>query len=453
MRTLIFYKLILGLYFTVNISCSRLVEVESPSNVIATDDIFDSKIGFESAIAGVYNQLMTYQSIGGGGLSSYISLASDDLVPTATSAVFQNFYNNSLVSSTSILNTFWLNAYKTIYRCNLILENIDSNNLMEEERNLLRIKAIFIRSFCYYHLVQLFGDVPLILQTDYRMNATVPRTSIQTVIDQIIADLESVNSKASRIFTSNRDHPNYYAINILLGKVYMLNKQYLNVQIICDEFYNDNNLQLESDLNKVFVKESKETIFQLSSTTSVVAEASLFLPYTNTTKALFILSDELLNSFENNDKRLSHWINRQEISGDSYHYPYKYKNLSTIPSPEFCVVFRLADVYLMDAESSLEINDIKRAEIYLNKIRERAGLSLLSQLTEGEAREEIKRQRQLEFFAEWGNRWYDLKRWGIIDDVLEEIKPSWKTFSKLLPVPEIELKSNVFLVQNEGYDD
>lgn len=444
----------LNLLLVLNNSCSKLVTVESPSNVIAANDMFSSMLGYESALAGIYTQLQTYQSIGGGGLSSYMSLASDELVPSTTSAVFQGFYANTILSSNSVVNTFWFNAYRTIYRCNLILENLDKSTFLSENvKNEFLMRAVFIRCFCYFHLLQLFGDVPLVLGSDYRLNATMKRTPVEDVLEHVISELSATLPYASKVFNKNRDQPNFYALSVLLAKSYMLSGQYQKARALCLDIYAEGDLYLENDLNKVFLKESKETIFQLSSTVSVAPEANLFIPFSDVSKALFTFNNSFLQVFESNDMRKLSWIRSQDIGGVTYYYPFKYRNLQTIPSTEFGVVFRLADVYLMDLECSLELKDYERAVKFLNKIRRRAGLASLSGLSDKQIGDELKKQRQLEFFTEWGIRWFDLKRWGIIDDVLGEIKPTWKSTSQLIPIPATELKSNVNLIQNEGYDD
>ena len=47
---------------------------------------------------------------------------------------------------------------------------------------------------------------------------------------------------------------------------------------------------------------------------------------------------------------------------------------------------------------------------------------------------------------------FDLKRLGLADAVLGDLKPNWDPSDVLLPIPEAELESNPNLLpQNEGY--
>ena len=73
--------------------------------------------------------------------------------------------------------SLWSDSYKFIYAANSILEGLNSSSLISSAVNQqLTGEAKFIRAFCHFYLVNLFGDVPLILNTDYRVNAAVSRT-------------------------------------------------------------------------------------------------------------------------------------------------------------------------------------------------------------------------------------------------------------------------------------
>jgi hypothetical protein len=62
-----------------------------------------------------------------------------------------------------------------------------------------------------------------------------------------------------------------------------------------------------------------------------------------------------------------------------------------------------------------------------------------------------QKERRLELFTEWGNRWFDLKRWETIGGVLGAEKPDWKPYAALFPLPLDQLTYNVKLTQNTGY--
>lgn len=67
--------------------------------------------------------------------------------------------------------------------------------------------------------------------------------------------------------------------------------------------------------------------------------------------------------------------------------------------------FRLAEIYMIISEAALELGDESKALEYINKIRNRAGISELSSMTI----DDIIKERRVEFALE-NHRWWDLKR-------------------------------------------
>ena len=97
---------------------------------------------------------------------------------------------------------------------------------------------------------------------------------------------------------------------------------------------------------------------------------------------------------------------------------------SAPPVTEFYVVLRLAEQYLIRAEARANNNDIVGAQNDINVIRNRAGLNNTSANDKASILNAIEHERQTELFAEWGNRWFDLKRTDRADMVLGSLKPS-----------------------------
>lgn len=59
----------------------------------------------------------------------------------------------------------WLSLYTTIYRCNLVLQNMERVSMSEEQRTRIVGQASFIRALCYFNLVRLWGEVPVVTKT------------------------------------------------------------------------------------------------------------------------------------------------------------------------------------------------------------------------------------------------------------------------------------------------
>lgn len=81
-------------------------------------------------------------------------------------------------------------------------------------------------------------------------------------------------------------------------------------------------------------------------------------------------------------------------------------------------VFRLAELYLIAAESRIELNtDLSTAADYINKIRSRAGMPDVAASTQASLRTALRYERMVELCNE-GFRWYDLRRWGIAEKAM-----------------------------------
>src|SRR5690606_21677532 len=117
------------------------------------------------------------------------------------------------------VSNFWNQAYRGIYRANLILEKIDGASFIpENRRNDYKGQALFIRAFYYFYLVQLFDDVPLALSSDFQQTATLGREQSAIVWEQIIQDLEQAENLIAPHETTERSVPNKCAVWALLAR-------------------------------------------------------------------------------------------------------------------------------------------------------------------------------------------------------------------------------------------
>jgi hypothetical protein len=212
--------------------------------------------------------------------------------------------------------------------------------------------------------------------------------------------------------------------------------------------------KIDENLNTVFKSSSNETIWQLKPVDPSVNtwEGNQILSPGFGFKPTYLVSDDLLNSFEENDKRKLEWVKCDTFAGKVICYPYKYKVSSGRPLTEYYVVLRLAEQYLIRAEARANQNKISGAQDDLNVIRKRAGLDNITANDQSSLLNAIARERRLEFFAEWGHRWYDLKRSNEADSVLGRFNPAtWQPTDTLWPIPESQVRLNPALTQNPGY--
>jgi starch-binding outer membrane protein, SusD/RagB family len=86
------------------------------------------------------------------------------------------------------------------------------------------------------------------------------------------------------------------------------------------------------------------------------------------------------------------------------------------------VEFRFAEILLNYAEACIEIGgaDLQNGINALNMVRNRAGLPDRVTTDQATAREYLRHERNIEFFAE-GHRFYDMRRWMIANTIIQNV--------------------------------
>jgi hypothetical protein len=282
---------------------------------------------------------------------------------------------------------------------------------------------------------------------------------VTDVYTQIVADLQDAEGRLSPIYLSTtayagaRTRPNQAAATALLARVWLYEGEWQKAELAADTVIANPLYQLVTDLNQVFLAGSPEAIWQLQPVYAnlATAEGNLFIPRSGV-KPGYMLTPELLASWEPGDLRRAAWTDSVVMNDDTYFYPYKYKEATNNPpNSEYDIVLRLAEMYLIRAEARVEQGNTVGAAADLNIVRQRAGLPPTTATDEAGLLTAILHERQIEFFAEWGHRWLDLKRTGEASTVLGAEKAGWNVTDELYPIPANELTENPTLVQNPGY--
>lgn len=480
-----------GLFF----SCKKLVEIPPPIDTITTTQVFNTDRQAEAAMVGVYGKMingatttngLVWQQIYSGGLSTILGGLSSDELFNYKGASEQNFYsfnsNKLTISNSSRADYVWASAYVTVYGANSVIEGIaasTSSQLSDSARKVLTGEAKFARAFAYFMLTNFYGDVPLALTVDFNQTIRLPRAPQEAVYRQIILDLKDAQLSLPAVYatgTGQRIRPNKWAATALLARAYLYTKDYPSAATESTKIIDNSSLyDLEADLNNVFLANSREAIWQLQQSTqfsgvkNATPEGYAMLPFSNiqTVSANFCLTPNLLSAFETDDNRFTEWVGKTDNSFPSpstgiTYYPYKYKvgnsnGVQDAPATEYYMVLRLAEQYLIRAEAAANgaPGGIAAAITDLNTIRNRAGLPDLSaSLTTEQTLAAIAKERQVELFAEWGHRWMDLKRTGKANDLLSAIplKQPWLgSYQLLYPIPQQDVLTDPFLIQNPGY--
>jgi hypothetical protein len=437
--------------------CKKLVQVDEPDDSLTTSAVFSNDSLAQAAVTGLYIKIMNSPRIFlNGGMSLFPALSADELGRTTSSTLEDQFTNNSILASNPLVNVnLWKAAYTYIYQCNICMEGLKKSiGISATLKSQLLGEVQFVRALCYHYLVNLYGDVPLALGTNADVNAMLSRAPVDQVYQQIEADL-LVAIDALMIDKPNTT-PTKYAAQALLARVYLYMKQWSKAAEMASAVINSGRFSMVGDLNKVFTYDSKEIIFQWVPVADRMnsGEGFIFVPSSQAPRPNYILTTNLWNAFETGDLRKIKWMNSVTIGTTTYNYPYKYKFFtSPAPAQEYNVVLRLAEQYLIRAEASAQLNKIDSAVIDLNTIRIRAELPVLSTtISADECLHRIEQERRIELFAEWGHRWFDLKRTNRANAVLSAKVSNWRKEDQLYPIPSTELEFAPNLEQNPGYE-
>lgn len=443
-------------------SCNQFIDVELDKSQTSSDLVFSNDVTATSAVAGIYHDMYNDVFAGGyyHGTAALTGLSADELITYQMSNGIAEFQQNNLSPDNDYVFGLWRSIYKNIYNANSALEGLENSNTISSNVSRQLIGEVcFVRAFSYFYLTNLFGDVPLVTTTNYQKNAILPRTNRLKIYEHIISDLALAQINLTEEYISTeRVRPNRATATALLARVHLFQENWAESEQEATSIINDPEYSLISNLDEVFLRNSMETIWQLTPVNGVHnTNEGLYFVITNNPPQYHALSDGLLNSFEPGDKRLHHWVGNYSEGTDVFYFPYKYKShLSNAAVTEYSMVLRLAEQYLIRAEARAQQGNLLGAVADINSIRFRAGLPQLQEINPNMQKEElldaIKKERRIELFAEWGHRWLDLKRTHQSLITLTPLKTNYTIDDELYPIPLMELERNPFLSpQNAGY--
>jgi starch-binding outer membrane protein, SusD/RagB family len=465
------------------LSCKKQLEVNPPLYTANEATIFESDVTAVSAIAGIYTDLS--RSIMWT-LSVYPGLSADELTPnsiTGSSIEVVSYYRNALNSSVTRTFNYWTVCYRLIFEANAAIEGLTkSNKITPAVKKQLLAESKFIRAFCYFYLVNLYGKAALVTGTSYKINQQLDRRPEEEIYDLIVKDLLDAQADLSSDFLDGnvlrpsdpeeRVRPTKWAATALLARTYLYLKKYDLAEIESTKVIEQNERFKLVPLNDIFLKNSLEAIWQIQPVNNgqntqdgrffVISSAGLI------NARPVHLSENLLDQFEQGDARRNAWIGSITVAGQTYSYPYKYKVFAFF-SPditEYTMVLRLAEQYLIRAECRIKQNNVEDGIADINTVRTRARAeasttipdplpNLDNNLADEEALNAVYHERRVELFTEWGQRWFDLKRTGLVNDVMsmvtQEKGGTWKPEWAFYPLGSDEILRAPNLGQTPGY--
>ena len=438
-----------------------------PASSVTIDKVYKTASDYNVAVIGCYAKLQSQVNF----YTECCEYRSDNLSLGAPTAGTQDRYDIDHFTekpSNGILSYYWANFNNNVYRCNLLLDQIDGANFAENLKKQYKGEAMFIRALNYFNMYRIWGGVPATKHVVSAAEALkVARYSDEQMFDLIAGDLKEIvdNNYLPETYSSaDMGRATSGAAKALLGKVYLTFHKWTEAKDILSQLIGK--YQLVSPIAQVFNVDNKnnnEIIFAVHFNKEIEGEGhSYWYNLTNASDDTNQTSS-LLNTFPTGDARkdlITYVQVEKNVRLMNKFYDTKSPTFKTVGNDQ--ILLRYADVLLMYAEALNEIQyDASEGSLalkYLNAVRQRAGISNLTvkQLpTQEKFRKGILVERQREFPYE-GQRWFDLVRMGFAKSVMAENGVEIKDYQLLFPIPQQEIEKvgdKSILWQNPGYDN
>lgn len=438
-------------------ACESLIEVDAPTNQLGTPQVFEDIRTANAALGSLYAALRDQSIVRQGSYDEAGTLLgsyADDLDcynQTQNSAM--DIYQNQQQESNTNIKTIWDRSYKQVYYANSIIHGVENSSaLSDNDKKRIKGEAIVVRSLIYFYMQQIFGDIPYTSSLDYEYNRTIGKTEAAKLMEQLETDVrEAVDMLEDNYRHAERIYLNRKAAQLLLARIYLTREKWTLAEQTAGDILESPLYELENDINKVFHKSGKHILWQQKPDKSGnPVAAATFYYFNDVAPHAYALTQDLVETFDNDDLRKQLWMAEVTFNDNVWFRPNKYKNRANNTN-EYSIIFRLEEACFIMAEALARQNRFDEALPYLNATRKRAGLTAFTSLSGEDFINELLAEKRREFFTESGHRFLDLKRWGRLNE-LSALKPNWKEYKQVWPLPQSELLLNPNLnPQNKGY--
>lgn len=479
---------------------------EEPVGILAPESFFKTQADAEAAVMGSYSWIAS-EYLYGRRLLITLQLLGDmcDIGDIGTASQRVQINNFVTDGNNGMITDMWPIFYQVIGAANAAIDGIPAIAMNEDYKNQLIAEAKMVRALCYYHMVQLWGDIPYVGEfvSDPASVKDISKTPKQEIYDRIIADCEEgVKYLPNKYENDIRSRPTKGSALTMLASVYLTIKDYAKAAQYAEEIINNAPvygyalMEDYQDLWKGDLGNHKEQIWAVDFKGSIQGSTypqnvDFMAPITGVRDAdmkgwsVVVPSPGVYASFDNRDyrKKVS-FLTETPVNGVMT--PYTAWRWPRIHLAKWCLypgsnatqdgtlsdhnytIFRYAEVLLIAAEAINEStgNPTAKAYEYVNAVRTRArnygGTSsdfpanLQSGMSQAEFRSAVREERRVELAFEW-KRWYDLVRWGTAKEAFTGVNSyephaNFQDYHTLLPLPQDELDRNPNLLpQNPGY--
>lgn len=477
-------------------SCNHLLDVD-PHTFSSGDSYYQDEGQVLRAVNGAYSGLQTLYTSDFNALTEMRADNTNYQYDETDRGVQQREeIDEFLINPSNIyVNTTWANLFNIVQQTNIILTRIEDVTFSEEELKQRYIgETKFIRALAYFHLVRLFGEVPLHTEEVSNPEDAFPegKGTVEEIYNLIISDAEDAIPVLPESYGKDgAGRVTKGAALTLLGEVYLTRKQYQEAANALEQV-TTLGYSLMADYAHCFdpnYKNNAESIFEVQYDQSIEGENSNFIfmfgprnakmqlvGFPGNLSGTNIPTPSIYHAYEDGDVRKDKSIEMFDDPSNAsfqeseafdgqlpfikkyYHAPY----IEDGRSHENWPVYRYSYALLMLAEA---LNESGSGDplIHLNAVRKRAGLDPLSGLSQTALRDAIAHEQRVEVAFE-NHRWFQLLRTDKAIDVMtthgDEEKErlsrlstasyNVEPFKLLFPIPQREVQVNG-ISQNEGW--
>ncbi|MCB0733943.1 MAG: RagB/SusD family nutrient uptake outer membrane protein [Bacteroidetes bacterium] len=432
-------------------ACKESLKFDLDRDQIDTEEALSSPENLKALLNSCYDVLANVMD---GDVQNLQELLGDQIAAPQNSAgsLYYTVYNRGTFSFRTADGVL-LDLYRCIYRVNIFSENLDR---FPEELDIKKLdaEAKFLRAFCHYELVKLWAQpygftadnshdgVAIRLESHYDVKL---RSSVAAVYEQIIKDLEQA---ATDLPETNNAYATSDAAKALLAKVYFTMNNFEKAAEYAGNVITSGRYQLSDTIQRFIADQGSENIFRTVSTGPSDNRGGSFIGSYRSDKndnPPLKPSADVINLYDTADMRQV-WIEVKDPG-----LPSQLVLCHKFDKDYFGVpLLHLADMYLIRAESILELNgDKQQAADDLNKIRERAyGKSDYNVTAATITLKDVRLERQKEMLYE-GDRTTQLKRMGAKGEAIVIRGADWNCAGSVLQFPASE-KTKGFEFNPEG---
>ncbi|SHF00367.1 Starch-binding associating with outer membrane [Mariniphaga anaerophila] len=488
--------------------CSDDFLKEESKSELTTTTFFKNDAEAKLAVNGLYmllHQDGLYRNVG---LDRFYLMGGDEV--GTNRAEDNETYNYTWNASTAYVYDTYKALYEVIRNADLFISSIEGNeNVSESVQNQAIGEALFIRALMYWHLTNIWGDVPYfreLLSIDEL--STIERTDKELIREEMRNDLDrAYNLLPASYPASDLGRATKWAATALKAKYFMMEENWAGTLAECKKLIQSPNHRLLDNFADVFDQKDSynqyndeiifavdffgrdaiDDVFKQSRQNWYNPRIDKDEPLRRNEPGVSAAFKQALNernewmagygkmiplpelaraeNWEDGDLRYSETI-IQEYLGFELQYPYFKKmwnldqeNHARHNSSVNYVVFRMADIYLMAAEAENELNGPGEAYEYVNAVRARAFNpdKPWSGLSKEEFRTKMYDERKFELCGE-AYRKLDLWRWGILIETIRNTEqrphnnPASNISEKHLkyPLPEEEIILNPNLLNTDA---